>query len=128
MTAADLHRVAQHYSWESLLRRAGPEIPRALLRQIAERTAEEIPQIVDPVGAVEWHIERILALARTALAVQFLAREGEPLAMGYTADMEAVSHTWGVDERHVCLTRLPAVCCECGRYMLVGLSAPSVQG
>ena len=116
MTGADYRRLFEFYAWQSLVQRAGPAIPPELLRQIATATAHEIPAIRDPIGAVEFHIERILALARTTVAVE---RAEAPGAMGYTADMEAISHTWG--QGQLCFTRLPACVCTCGRKVLMAL-------
>ena len=123
MTAVDYERLFKHYAWESLIRRAGPSVPADLLATIARATAHEVPAIRDSIGAVEWHIERIVTMARNALAVQTVAADGALPAIGYSEGMEAVAHTRPNGE--VCFTPLPAPSsvCGCGVYVLVGVDA-----
>ena len=119
----DWERLAKHYIWESLVRWAGASIPPAVLRRVAEATANEVPAIVDPVGAMEWHIERILTIARAAVATHAIEQSGWPPKLGYTEDMGAVTHTWGPGESRLCVTTLPSAVCGCGRYALVAVDA-----
>lgn len=132
--------LARHYIWQSLLARAG-SVPQPLLAQIAMATAAEVPPFPDPVARVEWHIERIIEVAKTMLADQggaggleppqppaesslFAASLARSLAVSnvasltYPADSKSLVHV--APDGSMCETPLPAVCCACRRYLLIG--------
>ncbi len=131
MTPEGWERVAKHYVWEDLRRRAGVQVPVSLLQEIAVATVNEVPAIPDPIAAVEWHIERILTLA--ALVLNLARTQANPgSALGYTADMPGVAHTYGPQHEHYCYTPLPALLCACNRYPLMRMDpdpadAPPVE-
>lgn len=127
--------LARHYIWEALLQRAGP-IPQALLAQIAMATAAEVPALGDdPVARVEWHMGRIIEVAKQVLAGQVppppppppstasLVRALSGAEIGgltYPAGGKSITHV--MSDGAVCDTALPAICCACGRYLLIGES------
>ncbi len=126
--------LARYYIWQALLGRAGP-IPPELLAQVAMATAGEVPAFADPVVRVEWHIERIITVARMMLADQG-DDEGDAAPLGsavtlvrlleaakipslvYPTDSPRLVHL--APGGSACETPLPAVCCACGLYLLIG--------
>ena len=123
VTDADFRRVAEVFVWRDIVRRAGPSIPVTLLKQIAVATKDQVPAVPDPIGAVEFHIELVIALARNAVAVAQVQANGEIPVIGYTRAMPGLVHTRGVDHGRLCFTPLPAILCACGVNLLVAVDA-----
>lgn len=121
-------QIIAHYAWKDLLRR-GPGLPVELLIALANRTQAEIPLSLTGVARMEWHIERVLGLAREAVNQDRRAR-GEFPILYHTAGDAWVTHLYrdlkaGAEEGdwEACETPTPALICACGRY-LVELVAP----
>ncbi len=131
MVADDLDAtalLARHYIWQSLLQRAGGAPPE-LLAQIAVATAAEVPASLDhPIARVEWHIARILEVAQAMLADQAPPQSAVGLvqilgaanlaSLTYAPHWARVLHLKA--DGQPCETALPAVCCTCGVYLLIG--------
>lgn len=120
MTPINAERLARHYVWMCLLFRAGP-IPEALLREVAYATASQVPKMEDPVASVEWHLEKIIEVARQMIAAAPASVEPPvtdwPPMIRYKRDMPVVGHA--DEDGPLCVTTLPAAVCGCGRYGLI---------
>lgn len=129
-SSASLDRAAlQHYVWKDVLRR-GPGLPSGLLVELAQNTAPEVPPYLEPLAALEWHIEHVLRLARER--VNFERRQrGEFPVLYHVATDTIVTHLYRelipgsehAGDEQACETTLPNAVCSCGRY-LIELVAP----
>jgi hypothetical protein len=111
-------KLIAHFAWKDVLRRA-PGIPTAVLWEIAQGTKEMVPHLGDPIASLEWHITKVIDLARQVVNKARVDNGLFPV-LYYTALDSVAAHLYrDADGREVeCETLLPAAVCECGRHVL----------